>query len=94
MPSNPADSHWQARWKWGRGHVATRAFVDATVGPHDKIPFRMLHDEDVAFVVDPSSAEINPKAIDLEVTGLDSLPCTELNLRSIVSLHPPVSSGV
>ena len=70
--------------QWQGGHVAARAVVDATASSTDKMPFWLLHDEEVAHVFDRSSAVTAPMSICLKRTGRGPLPRMELNLRPIV----------
>ena len=66
--------------QWQSGRVAARAIVDATASPRDPAPIWLLHDEDVAFVFDRSSAEMNATTISLDRTNLGPLPRIEINL--------------
>ena len=68
--------------QWQAGHVAARAIVDATASPTDEVPIWLLHDEEVAFVFDRTSAEMTATAIELNRTG--PLPRIELNLRPVL----------
>ena len=70
--------------QWQAGQVAARAIVDATASPMDPVPVWLLHDEDVAFVFDRSSAEMKATSIHLDRTGLGTLPRIELNLRPVI----------
>ena len=77
--------------QWQTGHVAARAFVDATASPTDRVPLWLLHDEEVAHVFDRSSAEMMPTSIRLNRTNLGPLPRIELNLRPV--LESPASTS-
>jgi hypothetical protein len=66
--------------QWQAGHVVARVIVDATASPRDPVPMWLLHNEDIALVFDRSSAEMDPKTISLDRTGLGPLPRIELNL--------------
>ena len=68
--------------QWQAGHVAARAIVDATASLTDEAPIWLLHDEEVAFVFDRTSAEMTATAIDLNRTG--PLPRIDLNLRPVL----------
>ena len=70
--------------QWQSGQVAARAIVDATASPTDEVPIWLLHDEEVAFVFDRTSAEMNPTPIHLNRTELGPLPRIELNLRPVL----------
>ena len=73
-----SDAQWQA------GRVAARAIIDATASPRDPVPIWLLHDEEIAYVFDRSSAERRVTTIDLERAGLGPMPRIELNLRPVV----------
>ena len=68
--------------QWQAGHVAARAIVDATASLTDEAPIWLLHDEEVAFVFDRTSAEMTATAIELNRTG--PLPRIDLNLRPVL----------
>ena len=70
--------------QWQAGQVAARAIVDATASTTDEVPIWLLHDEEVAFVFDRSSPEMNPQAVHLDRTSLGSLPRIELNLQPVL----------
>ena len=70
--------------QWQAGRVAARAIVDATASPMDPVPVWLLHDEEVAFVFDRSSAEMKATPIYLDRAGLGTLPRIELNLRPVI----------
>ena len=69
--------------QWESGGVAARAIVDATASPRDPMPLLLLHDEDLAFVFDRSSASSEAKLIRLGRSGMGRLPRFELNLRPV-----------
>ena len=79
--------------QWQAGHVAVRAIVDATASPTDRVPVWLLHDEDVAYVFDRSSAERKIKPVQLGRAGLGPLLRMELNLRPVVEALAPTSTG-
>ena len=79
--------------QWQTGRVSARAIVDATASPRDPAPMWLLHDEDVAFVFDRSSAEMDHTDISLDRTGLGALPRIELNLRPIVEQPAPTNTS-
>ena len=70
--------------QWQAGQVAARAIVDATASTTDEVPIWLLHDEEVAFVFDRSSPEMNAEAVHLDRTRLGSLPRIELNLQPVL----------
>ena len=70
--------------QWQSGQVAARAIVDATASTTDEVPIWLLHDEEVAFVFDRSSPEMNPEAVHLDRTSLGPLPRIELNLQPVL----------
>ena len=70
--------------QWQAGQVAARAIVDAAASSTDEAPIWLLHDEEVAFVFDRSSADTNVIPIHLDRAGLGPLPRIELNLRPVV----------
>ena len=69
--------------QWQSGHVAARAFVDATASKTDAVPYWLLHDEKVAIAFDRSSAKSPHMAIQLNRTNLGPLPRIEVNLRHV-----------
>ena len=69
--------------QWQSGHVAVRAFVDATASKTDAVPYWLLHDENIAIIYDRSSAESSRKSIRLDRTNLAPLPRIEVNLRHV-----------
>ena len=73
--------------QWEKGRVAARAIVDATASPRDPVPLWLMHDEEIAFVFDRSTAEWNFESINLNRSGFGPLPRIELNLRPVVG-HP------
>ena len=77
--------------QWQAGRVAARAIVDATSSPRDPVPIWLLHDEEIAYVFDRSSAEMNATPILLGRPGLGDLPRIELNLRPVVGLQAPTN---
>ena len=80
--------------QWQAGRVAVRAIVDAAASSTEEVPIWLLHDEEVAFVFDRSSVEMNPTAVHLDRTGLGPLPRIELNLRPVVeSLASTITSA-
>ncbi len=79
--------------QWQSGHVAARVIVDATASHWEQFPIWLLHDGDVAYVFDRSSAEMNPTAISLARTGLGPLPRIELNLRPVVESPAPINTS-
>ena len=79
--------------QWKEGRVAARAIVDATASPRDPVPLWLLHDEDMAFVFDRSSAEGNCVSTPLQRSGLGPLPRIELNLRPVVGQPTGTSAG-
>ena len=70
--------------QWQAGQVVARAIVDATASPTDEVPIWLVHDEEVAFVFDRTSAEMTATPIHLNRTGLGPLPRIELNLRPVL----------
>ena len=79
--------------QWQAGQVAARAIVDATASSTDEVPIWLLHDEEVAFIFDRSSVEMNPTPVHLDRTGLGSLPRIELNLRPVLGLPAYASTS-
>ena len=79
--------------QWQAGHVAVRAIVDATASPTDLEPIWLLHDDEVALVFDRSSAERRSEPIQLNRANLGPLPRIELNLRPVVEMPAPRSTG-
>ena len=79
--------------QWQTGHVAARVIVDATASHWEQLPIWLLHDGDVAYVFDRSSAEMDTTAIRLARTGLGPLPRIELNLRPIVESPAPINTS-
>ena len=69
--------------QWQAGRVSARAIVDATASPRDPAPIWLLHDEEIGYVFDRSSAEMNLTPIGLDRTGLGPLSRIELNLRPV-----------
>ena len=79
--------------QWQAGQVAARAIVDATASSTDEVPIWLLHDEEVAFIFDRSSVEMNPTPVHLDRIGLGSLPRIELNLRPVLGLPAYTSTS-
>ena len=81
--------------QWNNGLVSARAIVDATASPRDPVPIWLLHDEEVAYVFDRSSAGMKVNSIRLGRAGLGPLPRIELNLRPVVesSVSTSTSTG-
>ena len=79
--------------QWQTGHVAARVIVDATASHWEQLPMWLLHDGDIAYVFDRSSAGMNPAAIRLDRTGLGPLPRIELNLRPVVESPAPIDTN-
>ena len=79
--------------QWQTGHVAARVIVDATASHWERLPIWLLHDGEVAYVFDRSSAEMKPTAISLERTGVGDLPRIELNLRPVVQSPASTTTG-
>ena len=69
--------------QWNLGHISARAIVDATASLRDSIPVLLLHNEDIAFVFDRSSAKSEITPIELNRTTEGPLPRIEINLRSV-----------
>ena len=70
--------------QWQSGRVSARAIIDATASPRDPLPAWLLHDEEVAYVFDRSSAPTNTTTISLGRHSLGALPRIELNLRPVI----------
>ena len=87
MGLNTAQYVWVVEYcsvdQWENGGVAARAIVDATASPRDPMPLLLLHDEDLAFLFDRSSAKFEVKKIRLGRSGIGRLPRFELNLRPV-----------
>ena len=79
--------------QWQNGHVAARVIVDATASHWERFPIWLMHDGEVAYVFDRSSAETYPTAISLARTGLEPLPRIELNLRPVAESLGSVNPG-
>ncbi len=77
--------------QWEAGQVAARAIVDATASSTDESPIWLLHDEEVAFVFDRSSADMDAIPVHLDRLGRGPLPRIELNLRPV--FESPVSTS-
>ena len=69
--------------QWQSGHVAARAFVDATASKTDAVPYWLLHDEKIGIAFDRSSAESPHIPTQLNRTNLGPLPRIEVNLRHV-----------
>ena len=79
--------------QWQTGHVAARVIVDATASHWERLPIWLMHNGDVAYVFDRSSAETKPTAISLDRTDLGALPRIELNLRPVIQSPGSTSTG-
>ncbi len=73
-----------SRDQWLNGHVAARAILDASASQSDEVPIWMLHDEEIVYLFDRNSAEINVDGQRLERTGFAPFQRIELNLRPVL----------
>ena len=69
--------------QWNKGHIATRAVVDATASMRDKQPVWLIHSDQYAIVFDRTYAEINGKMIDLKRPTGTPLGRMQQNLRPV-----------
>ena len=69
--------------QWASGRVAARGFVDASASHKDPNPLWLLHNDEVAFVFDRSSAESSAQTVDLHRSTDVPLQRMEVNLRPV-----------
>ena len=69
--------------QWGGGRVAARGIVDASASHKDPDPIWLLHNEEVAFVFDRSTAEPKIQTVDLDRSSGVPLQRMEVNLRPV-----------
>ena len=69
--------------QWAGGQVAARGIVDASASHKDPDPIWLLHNEEVAFVFDRSTAEPVVQMVDLNRPSGVPLQRMEVNLRPV-----------
>ena len=69
--------------QWGGGRVAARGIVDASASHKDPDPIWLLHNEEVAFVFDRSTAKPQVQAVGLDRSSSVPLQRMEVNLRPV-----------
>ena len=69
--------------QWGGGRVAARGIVDASASHKDPDPIWLLHNEDVAFVFDRSTADPKMQTVGLGRSSSVPLQRMEVNLRPV-----------
>ena len=69
--------------QWAGGQVAARGIVDASASHKDPDPIWLLHNEEVAFVFDRSTAEPVVETVGLNRTSGVPLQRMEVNLRPV-----------
>ena len=69
--------------QWAGGRVAARGIVDASASHKDPDPIWLLHNEEVAFVFDRSTAEPAVQTVGLNRPGDVPLQRMEVNLRPV-----------
>ena len=78
---------------WAKNQISVRAVIDATASTHDRLPFWLVHNRQVALVFDRSRVAAGAAAIStLPLSGMQNTSLTrwDQNLRRIVTrTHPP-----
>ena len=69
--------------QWRGGRVAVRGIVDASASHTDPDPIWLLHNEEVAFVFDRSTAESRVQTVNLDRSSDVPLQRMEVNLRPV-----------
>ena len=69
--------------QWAGGRVAARGIIDASASHKDPEPIWLLHNEEVAFVFDRSTAEQKVQTVDLNRSSVVPLQRMEVNLRPV-----------
>ena len=69
--------------QWAGGRVQARGIVDASASHKDPNPIWLLHNEEVAFVFDRSTAEPVVETVGLNRTSGVPLQRMEVNLRPV-----------
>ena len=69
--------------QWGGGRIAARGIVDASASHTDPDPIWLVHNEEVAFVFDRSTAERRVQTVGLDRSSGVPLQRMEVNLRPV-----------
>ena len=69
--------------QWARGHIATRAIIDATASPNETQPIWLIHNAQEAIVFDRSSANAEALVVDLKRSTDIPMGRMEQNLRPV-----------